>query len=124
MDTSSQPTSRQAASNSRRAGLKRLQVQPPPRHTGHQKQRRSSWDQDNRAQPIILRLSSSDYITNIPDRLTGRALFSIRLMAKQGRLVDVHQNMISDVITVKQLAEYLEPMLTAAAGGSLDAYRL
>ncbi len=25
--------------------------------------------------------------------------------------------------TVKQLAEYLEPMLTAAAGGSLDAYR-
>ncbi len=45
-------------------------------------------------------------------------------MAKQGRLVDVHQNMISDVITVKQLAEYLEPMLTAAAGGSLDAYRL
>ncbi len=45
-------------------------------------------------------------------------------MAKQGQLVDIHQNMTSDVITVKQLADYLEPLLTAAAGGSLDAYRL
>ena len=45
-------------------------------------------------------------------------------MAKQGRLVDVHPNMTSDIITVEQLTEYLEPILTAAAGGSLDAYRL
>ncbi len=45
-------------------------------------------------------------------------------MAKQGQLVDVPHNMISDIITVKQLADSLEPILTAAAGGSLDAYRL
>ncbi len=45
-------------------------------------------------------------------------------MAKQGRLVDVPHRMVSDVITVKQLAEYLEPILTAAAVGSLDAYCL
>jgi hypothetical protein len=31
--------------------------------------------------------------------------------------------MANDTITVKQLADYLEPILTAAAGGSLDAYR-
>jgi len=45
-------------------------------------------------------------------------------MAKQGRLVDVPRDMTSDIITVKQLADYLEPILTAAAGGSLEAYRL
>jgi len=45
-------------------------------------------------------------------------------MARQGRLVDVPQKMTSDVVTVKQLADHLEPILTAAAGGSLDAYRL
>jgi len=48
----------------------------------------------------------------------------LHLMAKQGRLVDVPRDMTSDIITVKQLADYLEPILTAAAGGSLDAYRL
>ena len=45
-------------------------------------------------------------------------------MAKQGRLVDASRQMIHDATTVKQLADYLQPMLTAAAGGSLDAYRL
>ncbi len=45
-------------------------------------------------------------------------------MAKQGRLVDVSHRMTNDNITVEQLADHLEPMLTAAAGGSLDAYRL
>jgi len=55
--------------------------------------------------------------------LTGRATFRNHLLAKQGRLVDVFDKLTSDTITVKQLAEYLEPMLTAAAGGSLDAYR-
>ncbi len=57
-------------------------------------------------------------------RLTGRAVFSTHLMAKQGLLVDVPREMTSDTITVKQLADYLEPILTAAAGGSLHAYRL
>ncbi len=57
-------------------------------------------------------------------RLTGRTMFSIHLMAKQGRLVDVPHKMTSGIITVKQLADHLEPILTAAAGGSLDAYRL
>ncbi len=45
-------------------------------------------------------------------------------MAKQGRLVDIHHKMTIDTITVRQLADYLEPILTAAAGGSLDAYCL
>ncbi len=44
-------------------------------------------------------------------------------MAKQGQLVNVPQKMTSDSITVKQLADYLEPILIAAAGGSLNAYR-
>ena len=57
-------------------------------------------------------------------RLTGRALFSTHLMAKQGQLVDVPRKMTSDIITVKQLADYLEPILTVAAGGSLHAYCL
>ncbi len=56
-------------------------------------------------------------------RLTGRAVFRTRLLAKQGRLVDVSLNMTSETTTVKQLADYLKPILTAAAGGSLDAYR-
>ncbi|KAL0043079.1 hypothetical protein WJX79_008476 [Trebouxia sp. C0005] len=60
---------------------------------------------------------------NIPGRLTGRGLFSTHELAKQGWLVDVHREMISNTITVKQLADYLKPVLTAAAGGSLNAYR-
>ena len=56
--------------------------------------------------------------------LTGRAVFCTHLMAKQGRLVDIHHKMTIDTITVRQLADYLEPILTAAAGGSLDAYCL
>ena len=50
-------------------------------------------------------------------------MFSIHQLAKQGRLVDVPPEMINDTNTVKQLADYLKPVLTAAAGGSLDAYR-
>ncbi len=50
-------------------------------------------------------------------------MFRSHLLAKQGRLVDIPQQMASTV-TVAQLAEYLEPILTAAAGGSLDPYRL
>ncbi|DBA85715.1 TPA: hypothetical protein ACH3X1_005286 [Trebouxia sp. C0004] len=80
--------------------------------------------QDNKAQPVILRLFSPDYITNIPGRLTGRTVFKTHLLAKQGRLVDVPQEMTSDIITVKQLADYLEPILTVAAGAPLDTYRL
>ncbi len=57
-------------------------------------------------------------------RSTGRVVFKSHLLAKQGRLVDIPQEMTSDVITVEQLAEYMEPILTAAAGGYLDAYRL
>ncbi|KAL0053740.1 hypothetical protein WJX82_010190 [Trebouxia sp. C0006] len=73
--------------------------------------------EDYKAQPIILRLSSPDYITNAPGRSTGRVVFKSHLLAKQGRLVDIPQEMTSDVITVEQLAEYMEPILTAAAGG-------
>ncbi len=50
-------------------------------------------------------------------------MFSTHQLAKQGRLVDVPREMISNTITVKQLAQYLERVLTGAAGGSLDAYR-
>ena len=50
-------------------------------------------------------------------------MFNNNLLGKRGQLVDVPQTMTNDTITVKQLAEYLEPILTAAAGGSLDAYR-
>ncbi|KAA6417359.1 MAG: hypothetical protein FRX49_12688 [Trebouxia sp. A1-2] len=78
----------------------------------------------NKAQPIILTVSRPDYIRNIPGRLTGRAMFRIHLLAKQGRLVDVPHDMTCDPITVQQLADHLEPILTAAAGGSLNAYRI
>ena len=57
-------------------------------------------------------------------RSTGRVVFKSHLLAKQGRLVDIPQEMTCDVIMVEQLADYLEPILTAAAGGYLDAYRL
>ncbi len=50
-------------------------------------------------------------------------MFRAHLLAQQGRLVDVPQEMGSNAITVEQLADYLKPILTAAAGGSLDAYR-
>ena len=50
-------------------------------------------------------------------------MFRSLLLGKQGRLIDVPYQMTLDNMTVKQLAEYLEPMLTAAAGGSLDTYR-
>ncbi|KAL0053217.1 hypothetical protein WJX82_002617 [Trebouxia sp. C0006] len=79
---------------------------------------------DSKARPVILRLFSPDYINNNPGRLTGQAVLSTHLMAKQGRLVDIPHKMTNGNTTVKQLADYLEPMLTAAAGGSLDAYRL
>ena len=68
--------------------------------------------------------SSLQLLASLLCRLTGRAVFSTHLLARQGQLVDVPLNMTSDIITVEQLADYLEPMLTAAAGGSLDAYRL
>ncbi len=45
------------------------------------------------------------------------------MLAKQGRLVDIPHQMASNAVTVEQLADYLKPILTAAAGGSLDAYR-
>ncbi|DBA82369.1 TPA: hypothetical protein ACH3X2_000625 [Trebouxia sp. C0005] len=51
-------------------------------------------------------------------------MFRIHLLAKQGRLVDVPHDMTCDPITVQQLADHLEPILTAAAGGSLNAYRI
>ncbi|KAA6421480.1 MAG: hypothetical protein FRX49_08424 [Trebouxia sp. A1-2] len=79
--------------------------------------------QGNKAQPIILTLSNPNYIRNSLGRSTGRAVFRAHLLAKQGRLVDVPQEMASNAITVEQLADYLEPILTVAAGGSLDAYR-
>ena len=47
-------------------------------------------------------------------------MFRSHLLAKQGRLIDVPQEM---AITVEQLADYMKPALTAAAGGSLDVYR-
>ncbi len=50
-------------------------------------------------------------------------MFGAHLLGKQGQLVNVPHKMTSDITTVEQLAEYLEPILTAAAGGSLDAYR-
>ena len=56
-------------------------------------------------------------------RLTGHAAFSIHLLARQGRLVGLPGQVTHDITTVKHLADYLEPILTAAAGGSLDAYR-
>ena len=51
-------------------------------------------------------------------------MFRSHLLGREGRLIDVSHNMTGDSVTVEQLADYLEPILTAAAGGSLDAYRL
>ncbi|KAL0053511.1 hypothetical protein WJX82_006852 [Trebouxia sp. C0006] len=49
--------------------------------------------QDKQAEAIMLRLSAFDHISNIPGRLTGRSVFSSHLLAKQGRLVDIPQEM-------------------------------
>ncbi|KAL0039257.1 hypothetical protein WJX79_000394 [Trebouxia sp. C0005] len=72
--------------------------------------------QGNKAQPIILTLSNPNYIRNSLGRSTGRAVFRAHLLAKQGRLVDVPQEMASNAITVEQLADYLEPILTYGRG--------
>ncbi|KAL0028064.1 hypothetical protein WJX77_004303 [Trebouxia sp. C0004] len=63
----------------------------------------------NKAQPIILTLSNPDYITNIPGRLTGRAVFRTHLLAKQGRLVDVPHDMANEAITCCSCWHAMEP---------------
>ena len=55
-------------------------------------------------------------------RLVGRELFRQELLGRHGKLVLVDR--LKPEATVEEVVSCLEPILTAAAGGSLDAYRL
>jgi len=54
-------------------------------------------------------------------RLVGSEKFRQQLLKRRGKLVLLIPPKVG--IGVKEVAEYLQPILTAAAGGSLDAYR-
>ncbi len=53
-------------------------------------------------------------------RLTGRALFRRTLLAKQGKLVLIHEQKLS--CNVADLAEYVQQRVQAVTGDSLMAY--
>ncbi|KAL0050777.1 hypothetical protein WJX82_007061 [Trebouxia sp. C0006] len=175
MKRNSQPTPQQEAGQPKRtAGPKR-----PSHYTGHQKQRRSNWDQVKqtgeyikvhkkqllesvrephpRAQlvrlaltqlslrfkatpaisgyrtaavleptgdeaPIVVSLESKIYLNNKRSRLIGSEGFRQRLLRRKGKLVLITPPRAR--AGVQEVAEYLKPMLTATARGSLDAYRI
>ena len=54
-------------------------------------------------------------------RLPGSERFRQQLLKRRGKLVLLAPPKAG--VGVKEVAEYLKPILTAAAGGSLDAYR-
>ena len=53
-------------------------------------------------------------------RLTGRAVFRRTLLAKQGKLVLIHEQML--YCSVADLAEYVQGQVEAVTGDSLTAY--
>ena len=55
-------------------------------------------------------------------RLSGRAAFREKQLKRHGRLVRISPP--SPAATVRNVADYLEQELKAAAGGSLAAFRL
>ncbi len=55
-------------------------------------------------------------------RLIGSEGFRQRLLRRKGKLVLITPPRAG--AGVQEVAEYLKPMLTATAGGSLDAYRI
>ncbi len=59
------------------------------------------------------------YLTSC--RPVGRELFRQELLGRHGKLVLVDR--LKPEATVEEVVSCLEPVLTAAAGGSLDAYR-
>ena len=54
-------------------------------------------------------------------RQLGKEYFRQELLGRHGKLVLVDR--LKPASTVEEVVAYLEPILTAAAGGSLDAYR-
>ncbi len=55
-------------------------------------------------------------------RLMGRIGFRQRLLSRKGKLVQLTPPRAG--AAVQEVADYLKPILTTAAGGSLDAYRI
>ena len=55
-------------------------------------------------------------------RLTGNEGFKQQLLRRRGKLVLLTPPRPG--ASVQEVAEYLKPMLTVAAGGSLNAYRI
>jgi len=55
-------------------------------------------------------------------RLVGSELFRQHILKRKGELVLLAPPKAG--VGAKEVAEYMEPFLTAAAGGSLAAYRL
>jgi len=55
-------------------------------------------------------------------RLTGNEGFRRQLLRRTGKLVLLTPPRPG--AAVQEVADYLKPMLTVAAGGSLDAYRI
>ena len=62
----------------------------------------------------------SDSVNACACRLTGRAVFFRKLLARQGHLIQVPLPVAQ--LDTDKLADYLLPRLQEAAGGSLDAY--
>lgn len=70
---------------------------------------------------IILSFKAYHFIRNKSVRQLGKEYFRQELLGRHGKLVLVDR--LKPASTVEEVVAYLEPILTAAAGGSLDAYR-
>ncbi|KAA6421635.1 MAG: hypothetical protein FRX49_08578 [Trebouxia sp. A1-2] len=70
---------------------------------------------------IVVAFESSKCLMNKRSRLLGSEGFRQQLLSRRGKLFLLTPPKAG--VGVKEVAENLEPSLTAAAGGSLDAYR-
>ena len=66
--------------------------------------------------------NSADLTRHLFGRLTWRALFCKELLSREGTLKESSSWFPRQ--SKSQLTAYLQPRLEAAAGGSLDAYRM
>ncbi|KAL0054653.1 hypothetical protein WJX82_000460 [Trebouxia sp. C0006] len=71
---------------------------------------------------IVISFDLKLCLNNQPSRLTGNEGFRQQLLRRRGKLVLLTPP--KPGAGVQEVAEYLKPMLTVAAGGSLDAYRI
>ncbi|KAL0053313.1 hypothetical protein WJX82_004144 [Trebouxia sp. C0006] len=76
---------------------------------------------DKIMEAYYIAFESTICLKNRPSRLPGSERFRQQLLKRRGKLVLLAPPKAG--VGVKEVAEYLKPILTAAAGGSLDAYR-